>query len=195
MATVEIYKNLPFPIPFQQITTTDLQHEINQLKTEIKYLKTEVINLKTNDLTLEAKIALLQTQTSKPEIPLTGDISGRSDAEIPTTQFLQTISKIPFQNWYSIVNLTVEDFSVNTIALIDSGANLNCIKRGVVPIKYCERTNEGLSSANGTPLTISYKLDKALLIRDQSEDKDQENYYSESQSDSEYESSPIPTLM
>ena len=69
MATVEIYKNLPIPNPFQQITTKDLQHEINQLKTEIKYLKTEVINLKTNDLTLEAKIALLQTKTSKPEIP------------------------------------------------------------------------------------------------------------------------------
>jgi len=79
------------------------------------------------------------------------------------TQFLQTISKITFQKWYSVVNLTVEDFSVNTIALIDSGADLNCIKRGVVPTKYCERTNEGLSSANGTPLTISYKLDKGYI--------------------------------
>ena len=34
----------------------------------------------------------------------------------------------------------------------------------------------------------------ALLIRNQYEDEDQDSYYSESQSDSEYESSPIPTI-
>jgi len=109
-----------------------------------------VLNLKTTDLTIEAKLALLQTQTSKPEIPTSVPVHtfGISDAEIPTTQFLQTISKITFQKWYSTVTLTIDDFSVNSIALIDSGADLNCIKRGVIPTKYCEKTNEGLSSAN-----------------------------------------------
>ena len=93
---------------------------------------------------------MLQTQTSKPEIPTSVpvDIFDISDTEIPTTQFLQTISKITFQKWYSIVTLTVDDFSVNSIALIDSGADLNCIKKGVISTKYCEKTNEGLSSAN-----------------------------------------------
>jgi len=57
-----IYKQFPIPNPFQQITTRDLQQEINQLKTKVKYLKAEVLNLKTTDLTLEAKLALLQTQ-------------------------------------------------------------------------------------------------------------------------------------
>ena len=46
-----------------------------------------------------------------------------SDTEIPQTQFLQTISRITFQKWYSIVNLVVDDFSINEIALIDSGAD------------------------------------------------------------------------
>jgi len=32
-----------------------------------------------------------------------------------------------------------------------------------MPTKYCEKTNEGLSSANGTPLTISYKLNKGYI--------------------------------
>jgi len=72
------------------------------------------------------------------------------EAEIPTTQFLQTISKITFQKRYSIIALVVEDFSISAIALIDSGTNLNCIKGGVIPTKYCERTNEGLSSASGS---------------------------------------------
>jgi len=43
---------------------------------------------------------------------------------------------------------------------------VNCIKRGIIPTKYCEKTNEGLSSANGTPLTISYKLNKGYIKND-----------------------------
>ena len=125
----------------------------------------EVLQLKTTDLTFEAKLALLQTQTPKFDIPKSApvDIAGISDIEIPTPKFLQTISKITFQKWYSIVTLMVEDFTVNPIALIDSVADLNCIRKGVVPTKYCERTNEGLSSANGTPLTISYKFNKGYI--------------------------------
>ena len=59
--------------------------------------------------------------------------------------------------------MTVEDFSTNAVALIDTGADVNCIKRGIIPTKYCEKTNEGLSSANDTPLTISYKLNKGYI--------------------------------
>ena len=86
-----IYKQIPIPNPFQQITTKDLQQEINHLKTEVRYLKTEVLNLKTTDLTIEAKLALLQTQNSKPEIPtsVSVDIFGISDTERSTTQFLR----------------------------------------------------------------------------------------------------------
>jgi len=40
---------------------------------------------------------------------------------------------------------------------------VNSIKRGIVPTKYCEKSNEGLSSANGTPLNISYKLNKGYI--------------------------------
>jgi len=56
--------------------------------------------------------------------------------------------------------------SVNAIALIDSGADLNCIKGGIILSKYCERTNEHLASANGEPLSISYKLNKGYIQND-----------------------------
>ena len=79
---------------------------------------------------------------------------------------MQTISKITFQKWYSIVTLVVEDMSVNAIALIDSGADLNCIKEGIIPTKYCERRNEHSASANGEPLSISYKLNKEYIQND-----------------------------
>ena len=94
-----IYKQFPIPNPFQQITTKDLQTDINQLKTEIKYLKTEVLSLKTTDLTIEAKLAIIQSQTPNTEIPNTipVDITGIHESEIPIKQFLPTISKITFQ--------------------------------------------------------------------------------------------------
>jgi len=60
----------------------------------------------------------------------------------------------------------VEDISVNTLALKDSGANINCIKTGIIPTKYCERTNENLATANGEPLSISYKLNKGYIKND-----------------------------
>ena len=52
----------------------------------------------------------------------------------------------------------VNVFSINTVALIDSGADQNCIKGGIVPTKYCERTKEQLVSANGGPLSISLQI-------------------------------------
>ena len=145
-----------------------MQTEINELKTQVRYLKTEVTNLKTADLTMEAKLALLEAQKTESPIPssVPVEIFGIPEAEVPTTQFLQTISKTTFQKWYSIVTLIVEDFPVSAIALIDCGADLNCIKGGVVPMKYCERTNEGLSNTNGAPLSISYKLDKGYIKND-----------------------------
>jgi len=82
------------------------------------------------------------------------DISGIQETEIPQTQFLQTISKVTFQKWYSVATLVVNYFSINAIAIIDSGADQNCIKGGIVPTKFCSRTREQLVSANGEPLTI-----------------------------------------
>jgi len=53
----------------------------------------------------------LESQKLEPTIPPTIpiDISGIPETEIPTKQFLQTISKITFQKWYSIVTVVVED--------------------------------------------------------------------------------------
>ena len=60
----------------------------------------------------------------------------------------------------------VKGCSVNAIALIDSGVDLNCIKGGIIPTKYYERTTETLASANEEPLSISYKLDKGYIKND-----------------------------
>jgi len=63
-----IYKEFPISNPLQQITTKDLQTEINELEKQVKYLKDEVTKLKTTYLTIEARVALLKSQISNPEI-------------------------------------------------------------------------------------------------------------------------------
>ena len=55
------------------------------------------------------------------------------------------------------------------------------------------KTEQKINELFSGDLDLKQKL-HALLIRNHSEDEDQDSYYSESQSDSEYESSSIPTI-
>ena len=160
----QIFERYPITNPYQQVSTKQLQSEINDLKSQVRFLKSEVSGLKTKDLEIETKIALLESfRIDPPAVLETENISGIQETEIPETQFLQTISKVTFQKWYSVVTLVVNDFSINVVALIDSGADQNCIKTGIVPTKFCERTREQLVSANGEPLNIRSKLNKGYI--------------------------------
>ena len=60
----------------------------------------------------------------------------------------------------------MEEFSTNIVALIDSGANVNCMNRGIIPTKYCEKSNKRLANANGSALHINYKLNKGYIKAD-----------------------------
>ena len=97
---------------------------------------------------------MYKRQTSNTPIK----VSNIDNLSIPTKQ-----STITFQNWFSQVTLIVEDFSKDLVALIDSGADTNCIKQGIVPTKYCEKSNENLARADGTALIINYKLNKGYI--------------------------------
>jgi len=123
----------------------------NDLQAQVFLLKTEVVSLKAKDLEIEAKIAILETNKANPSI-------------VPNLDF--DISQVTFQKLYSVVKLVVNDFSINTVALIDSGTDQNCIKGGIILTKYCERTKEHLASANDEPLSIQYKLNKGYIQND-----------------------------
>ena len=70
--------------------------------------------------------------------------------EESSEKFLETISRINFQKWHSKVRIVISrDFEFEVIALIDSGANLNCIQEGIIPSKYFKKTRERLTSASG----------------------------------------------
>ena len=82
--------------------------------------------------------------------------------EESSEKFLETISRINFQKWHSKVRIVISrDFEFKVIALIDSGANLNCIQEGIIPSKYFKKTRERLISASGGIMQIEFKIPNA----------------------------------
>lgn len=51
---------------------------------------------------------------------------------------------------------------MDTIALFDTGVDLNCIKENIVPKKFHEKTNERLSAANNSKLKTKSKVDASI---------------------------------
>ena len=59
-----------------------------------------------------------------------------------------------------------EFYIQDLITLIDSGADLNCIKEGLIPLKYCEQITQPLSAANNKALTTPYKVTDVNICKD-----------------------------
>ena len=79
-------------------------------------------------------------------------------------EFLNIIDRMIFQKWYTEITLIVhKEFSLTVIALVDSGADMNCIQEWLIPSKYYESTTDRLTQANGDRLKISNKLTKAYI--------------------------------
>lgn len=77
------------------------------------------------------------------------------------------VNKINFQKWYSQVKIIIDnDFELDTVALIDTGADVNCIQDGIIPTKFYQKTIERLSSANGGKMKVKYKLPNVYICQD-----------------------------
>ncbi|KAL4198759.1 hypothetical protein AMTRI_Chr03g141690 [Amborella trichopoda] len=94
----------------------------------------------------------------EPDPP--SDIPETSEAKPHITiPSVNLIDKIVIQKWFVQVKIIVaKDYSFETSALIDSGADLNCIDEGLVPSKYFDKTTQILNTADGSRLFINYKL-------------------------------------
>ena len=63
------------------------------------------------------------------------------------------------KKWHVKIKLFVKlDFSKEFIALVDSGADINCIHEGLIPVKYFEQTLQTVVGANKQPLQIEHKI-------------------------------------
>ena len=73
------------------------------------------------------------------------------------------LNKAICQKWYIKINLIInQEFKISAKALFDTGAGLYCIKEGIIPTKYFEKT-KGLRSANGSNLKIQHKLSNVCI--------------------------------
>ena len=81
--------------------------------------------------------------------------------------FLSLIDRVIFQKWHTEITLVInKEFSLIEIALIDSGANMNCIQEGLIPLKYYEKSSERLTQANGEKFIINYKIPNVHICND-----------------------------
>lgn len=74
------------------------------------------------------------------------------------------LTSITLQKWFIKIHLDIRNkFSFDSIALVDSGADLNCVRSDLIPQKFWEPTNEGIKSASGENLNILYKLTNVTI--------------------------------
>ena len=63
------------------------------------------------------------------------------------------------QKWHIKIRIFIKlDFSKDIIALVDSGADINCIQEGLIPLGYFEKTLQRVVGANKQALQVKYKV-------------------------------------
>ena len=81
---------------------------------------------------------------------------------------LSLIDRVILQKWHTEITLVInKEFSLIEIAMINSGANMNCIQEGLIPLKYYEKSSERLTQANGKKLIINYKIPSVHICNDE----------------------------
>jgi hypothetical protein len=117
-------------------TVQDLKFEINNIKQEIKGLKS---NFQISNEQLIQEIITLKTEKQQTDKTLPNDnkikieeIQGNDKAKQSSEDnnlFINLIDRIIFKKWYVEVTLIINaEFQITTIALLDSGADMNCIQ-------------------------------------------------------------------
>ncbi|GAV92028.1 hypothetical protein CFOL_v3_35412 [Cephalotus follicularis] len=87
--------------------------------------------------------------------------------EETSTKFINLIERITYQKWHVNTTIVIQDsFKLQTIALIDSGAQMNCIQEGLIPTKFFEKTKQKLSTANGENLSVKFKIPDVHICND-----------------------------
>ena len=87
----------------------------------------------------------------------------KSDNEIRNCNIINKV--IPIK-WHTKVKIIIEKYEIEVIVLVDTGADLNCIQKGLIPTKYFEKSTERLNSANGSQMIIKYEINNAHVCKD-----------------------------
>jgi len=149
------------------ITIPELHYEIKTLKSELQTLKQAQ---QKDSAILQHLLSKIESQSNTESD--TEDQTIKSHA-LPHTltniehipdDFLNVLTQISSKKYLIRINLVFsEDFKLDTIALFDTGADLNCIKEGVVSKRFLQNTSEKLSAANNSKLHIAGKTQASIF--------------------------------
>jgi hypothetical protein len=144
---------------FQQVNVKETPVSITDLKREINQLKFEIIQIKKNNDILNHKVSILENTTIND--------SGLKSPSYHSEGYLNIIQRVTSQKWFTKITLIINKVFVlkDEIALIDSGADLNCIQEGIIPTKYFVKTTQSLTQAGGSKLQVNFKLDNTYICK------------------------------
>ena len=127
----------------------DLKIEFKNIKNDNHNIKQELIMLKIDKSLDHQQINNEQDEHKE------GDESSQqvllSEKGIVDNSQLSLIHKLIPPKWFTKVKIVISpDYHFTVIAVIDSGADMNCIQEGLIPSKYFEKSTERLVSTNGS---------------------------------------------
>ncbi|KAK3204832.1 hypothetical protein Dsin_018878, partial [Dipteronia sinensis] len=163
----------------RKITISDLQTEVQKLKDEIRLIKITIAKLEhttpiqtdnKNHIPINNKNPNFnsssdsdQNQDNSPDEGISNQ-SALSTIINPSSPQIGQIKTYKIQKWYIEIDIRIaQDYNLIVNALVDTGADLNCMREALVPTKYLEKTTESLFGANKQQLDIKYKLANAKV--------------------------------
>ena len=134
--------------------SSDLKEEIRKLKIAIQKQESRIGEVHDNES--ESELETTDSDNSQKEIELTNQNQD---------QFISMLNKVVYQKWYIKINIIInQQYTIRDVnALVDSGADLNCIQEGLVPTRYFKKTRQSLTSASGSRMQIQYKLSEVSI--------------------------------
>ena len=124
----------------------------------------EIVNLKNYSIPLTDSPVIDIIMTNLLDPPTNKDVTDINEIDNNRKNSLNLIDRVIFKKWHIKITLVInKEFSLTEIALIDSGADMNCIQEGLIPFKYYEKSSERLTQANGEKLIINYKIPNVYI--------------------------------
>ncbi|CAL8992099.1 unnamed protein product [Prunus brigantina] len=152
----------------KEVTLQDLHLEVKMIKKEIVEIKQESRKLQVENYAIKQDLVHLMKKdpSESSESKSQSESPHNSDEEPSDSQpVVNLIRQASFRKWYSKVTIFVKNFEFTTVALFDSGADLNCIQEGLIPTKFYQKSRQSLSTASGKSLQLNYEIPKAHVCQ------------------------------
>ncbi|XLV02018.1 hypothetical protein S245_016355, partial [Arachis hypogaea] len=153
-----------------EVSLNSLKEEIKKLKREVSELKQQNINMDYRLLKIEGEnIIKIQEQTLKNNVRKTEEISNITIREnyinLDTENYINILTLLVSQKWFTTITLIVGEEKFDFIAMVDLGADVNCIQEGLIPTRYYKKTTERVIMVENDKITIDYKLSKVKICK------------------------------